>query len=672
MPASPQSETPEQVETIDHLEGDYCPAEPELSSPPTAPNIRLQPVQLDFLLRLADALNTTLDLNTLMHRVADLVRAVIDYRIFAILLVNDRTGDLRIRFQTGHTPEVERMRIKPGRGIVGQAAAQHRSVLVEDVRQVENYIPANPSVLSELAVPLIVKNRVVGVIDIQSESLACFTEEHQRLLELTASRMAVAVENARLYTRVARQAQTLTVLNEISRELTSILDLDDLLERIGQLLKRVIDFQMFTILLWSDRTQRLEHRFSSRFGERIEREHNVQLGEGIIGHAAQSRAPVLAPDTRKDPRYIVVHPEVRSELAVPLIYKGQVIGVVDLEHTRVNYYNEDHQTTLTTLSAQLAISIANAKLYQRIHEDEQRLERDLEMARQVQLRLLPSTPPQPRRAEIAAAFLPARSIGGDMYDFLDYGAAGNPLYTTSQPDRIAIVLGDVSGKAAPAALYAALVSGILRSLAARHLAPADLLTELNDQLQERKLDAQYVTMLMAVWNDEDCTLHLANAGSVQPLYVTNVVTDTDTPASSAALPTATSSPTAATPSPKKTSRKISAVAAADCPTPASLTITTIPAEGFPLGLFPKAEYDEIVIAAKPGDLFLFFSDGITDALNAEGELFGTERLEAVLRDHPSACHSAQATVDAILAAVATFQSGTAHFDDETLVVLRVL
>jgi sigma-B regulation protein RsbU (phosphoserine phosphatase) len=660
MPPAPQSDPPEQVETIDHFEGDYRPAQPELPlqpdpaapTTPAAHNIRLQPVQLDFLLRLADALNTTLDLNTLMHRVADLVRAVIDYRIFAILLVNDRTGDLRIRFQTGHTPEVERMRIKPGRGIVGQAAAQHRSVLVEDVRTAENYIPANPSVLSELAVPLIVKNRVVGVIDIQSESLAYFTEEHQRLLELTASRMAVAVENARLYTRVARQAQTLTVLNEISRELTSILDLDDLLERIGLLLKRVIDFQMFTILLWNDRTQRLEHRFSSRFGERIEREHNVPLGEGIIGHAAQSRAPVLAPDTRKDPRYIVVHPEVRSELAVPLIYKGQVIGVVDLEHTRVNYFNEEHQTTLSTLSAQLAISIANARLYQRIHEDEQRLERDLEMARQVQLRLLPSTPPQPRRAEIAAAFLPARSIGGDIYDFLDYGAAGNALYTTSQPDRIAIVLGDVSGKAAPAALYAALVSGILRSLAARHLAPADLLAELNDQLQERKLDSQYVTMLMAIWNDDDLTLRIANAGSVQPLYVTQSVTET----------------IGATPSEKGASRKPDP----DCLTPASLTTTTIPAEGFPLGLFPKAEYDELTIPAHPGDLFLFFSDGITDALNAEGESFGPERLEAVLRDHPSACHSAQSTVDAILAAVAAFQSGTAHFDDETLVVLRVL
>jgi len=643
------------------FEGDYRPAQVEqvrasedstTSEPgaPATPNIRLEPLQLDFLMRLADALNTTLDLNTLMHRVADLVRAVIDYRIFAILLVNDRTQDLRMRFQTGHTPDVERMRIKLGKGIVGQAAAERRSILVEDVGTVDNYINANPNVQSELAVPLIVKNRVVGVIDLQSESRAYFTAEHQRLLELTASRVAIAVENARLYTRVSRQAQTLTVLNEISREITSILDLDDLLERIGQLLKRVIDFQMFTILLWSDRQQRFEHRFSSRFGERITREHNVQLGEGIIGHAAQMRTPILVPDVRKDPRYIVANPEVRSELSVPLIYKGKVIGVIDLEHTRVNYYNEDHQTTLTTLAAQVAISIANARLYQRIHEEEQRLERDLAMAREVQLRLLPSAPPQPRHAEIAAAFLPARSIGGDIYDFIDYGTAGNDLYKTSQPQRIAVMLGDVSGKAAPAALYAALVSGILRSLAARHMAPADLLFELNNQLQERKLDSQYVTMLMAVWNDETRTLQIANAGSVQPVYVTNSVTGMPAPAV----------------------KRGSKDTVKDCVPEDGFNVKTIEVEGFPLGLFPDAQYDEQTIETKPGDVLVFFSDGIVDAENAAGEMFGADRLSEVLRQHPSACNSAQATVDAILAEVNAFQSGTAHFDDETLVVLRVL
>jgi sigma-B regulation protein RsbU (phosphoserine phosphatase) len=607
------------------------------------PHIRLEPLQVDFLLRLADALNTTLDLNTLMHRVADLVRAVIDFRIFAILLINDRTHELWMRFQTGHTTEVERMRVRLGRGVVGQAAVLRKSILVNDVRELENYIEANPLVRSELAVPLIVKNKVIGVLDIESELPGYFTEDHQRLLELTASRVAVAVENARLYTRVSRQAQTLTVLHEISREITSILDPDDLLERIGVLMKRVIDFQMFTILLWNDRTDLYEHRFSTRYGERVVRQRSLRAGEGIIGTAALERMPILSPDVRKDPRYQMENPETRSELAVPLLYKGRVIGVIDVEHTRVNYYNEDHQRTLTTLAAQVAVSIANAKLYQRLAEEEHRMERDLDMARQVQLRLLPGAPPRPARAEIAASFQPARSIGGDLYDFLDYGPAevvhdprspqipmrdehGNMLL----PVRTMLALGDVSGKAAPAALYAALVSGILRSLTTQRLPPSELLKALNDGLQERRLDSQYVTMLLALWNDADGTIRVANAGSVQPLLVTRGRSATD-----------------------------------------GLEVRTLKAEGFPLGLFPGATYEEMEIRTSPGDLVVFFSDGIVDATNAHGEMFGEERLATLLAHHPSAHESAQAAVDAVLEAVHTFRAGTEHFDDETIVVLRV-
>ncbi len=613
-------------------------------------NIRVEPLQIDFLMRLADALNTTLDLNTLMHRVAELVRAVIEYRIFAILLVNERTHELWMRFQTGHSPEIERVRIKLGRGVSGQAALQRRSILVEDVTRIDNYINANPSVRSELAVPLIIKNKVIGVLDIQSEEIGFFTQDHQRLLELTASRMAIAIENARLYTRVSRQAQTLTVLHEISRELTAILDPDDLLERIGALLKRVIEFQMFTILLWNDRTEQLEHRFSTRYGERIQRERNVSLGHGIIGIAALDRMPVLVPDVRRDPRYVSENPETRSELAVPLLYKGRMIGVIDLEHTRVNYFNEDHQRTLTTLAAQVAVSIVNARLYQRIHEEEQRMERDLTMAREVQLRLLPASPPVPLYAEIAASFEAARSIGGDMYDFLDYGSAPKSAFEIPEtafgsvhaPGTSSnlccgtlIALGDVSGKAAPAALYAALVSGILRSLGPQRLPPPQLLAALNDQLQERKLDAQYVTMLMALWDGAAHTVRVANAGSVQPLLVTRC-------------------------------------ANIDRALTDAIEVKTVEVEGFPLGLFPHASYDETEIHLAPGDMVLFFSDGIVDAVNSRGEQFGTERLCALMHQHPTAAQSAQSAVDAILEAVRTHQAGTEHFDDETVIALRAL
>src|ERR1700761_5575959 len=123
------------------FEGDYRPSSEVLPAPAT---VRIDPLQTEFLMRLANALNTTLDLQTLLQRTADLVRAVIDYKIFAILLLNDRTNDLRMRFQIGHTPEAERVRVRVGSGIVGRAAQTREVVLENDVSKAENYINVNP------------------------------------------------------------------------------------------------------------------------------------------------------------------------------------------------------------------------------------------------------------------------------------------------------------------------------------------------------------------------------------------------------------------------------------------------------------------------------------------------------------------------------------------------
>lgn len=591
----------------DSFEGDYRPASEHGAA---RARVRPEPIQLEFLMRLANALNATLDLQTLMHQTAELVRAVIDYRIFAILLLNDRTNDLRIRYQIGHTQEIERRRFRIGEGVIGEAAARKEAVLVNDVRKATNYVPANDAVRSELALPLIVKGRVIGVIDIESEEVGYFQEEHLRLLDLTASRVAVAIENARLYTRVSRQAQTLAVLTEISRDLSSILDLDELLERIGQLLRRLIDYQMFSILLLNERDQVLETQFAVRFGERYVPLERVPLHRGLVGTAVRTQAPVHSADVRRDARYHMVNPLTRSELAVPLIYKNKVIGVLDLEHTRANYFNEDHQRTLVTLAAQIAIAIENARLYQRVAQQEQRLEHDLDMAREVQLRLLPQTRPQHAHAEFATRFLPARTIGGDLYDFLLY-----------DKHRTGIALGDASGKAAPAALYAALVSGIMRAAAPRCPHPADMLRLLNDSLQERRVDAQYVTMVYAVWNDEDQTFEVANAGAVQPLICR------------------------------------------------SGEVETVRAEGFPLGLFPDVSYEQFTLSTRPGDAVLFFSDGLADAENPSGEMFGTERLAQLLEQHHTLC--AAKIADLIIGEISAFQAGAERFDDETLIVLRV-
>ena len=564
-----------------------------------------------MLVEVADVLNTTLELDTLLHRVAEVVKRVIDYEVFAILLLNERTQELRFRFQIGHVPEVaEKIRVKVGEGVTGRAVKERRAVLVNDVSKDHAYIQAVPHVRSELAVPLITKNKVIGVIDIEAPQQNYFKEEHARLLTLVASRIAVSIENARLYTRVLRQANTLALLNEISRELTSILNLDQLLKRVGDLLLEIIDYQMFSILLLDENKQKLVHRFSVRFKENVQIKHDIPLGRGLVGAAAQERKGILTPDVNKDPRYIRLNPETRSELCVPLIYKDEVIGVLDLENTRRNYFNDEHLRIMSTLGAQIAIAVENARLYERIHQEEQRLERDLSMAREVQHHLLPPACPVLRNAELAARFNPAHAIGGDMYDFLDYKAP-----------RSCIVVGDVSGKGAPAALYAALVSGILRSLAPGEPSPADMLATVNNSLNHRKLDAQFVVLTCAVWNDEKRTMHVANSGLPRPIYCRNGHAH------------------------------------------------MIEAAGLPLGLFENVTYEEIGMEASPGEVFVFFSDGIVDASNEKDEQFGRVRIEQVIAKH---CHrNARQIADALFHATETFSAGAPVFDDQTVVVLKV-
>jgi sigma-B regulation protein RsbU (phosphoserine phosphatase) len=603
--------TPPSPRTEPELEGDYRPADPANTGAYLDPaNIRVEPADMAYLMQLADALNTTLDLETLLRRTSELVQGVIPYSIFAILLVNDRTNELRVRFKIGQTTHVEGLHIPMGRGVAGQVALTRQPVLLNDVTQSEAYVEVNPGVRSELAVPLIVKNRLIGVMDIESEQPDYFRPEHLRLLTFTASRIAQAIENARLYARVSRQAQTLTVLNEIATELTSILDLDPLLERVGQLLRRLIDYQMFTVMLLDEKSETLITRYAWRFGHAHAPMRRIPTTSGLVGAAVREWRLVNVPDVSQDPRYLETNPETRSELIVPLFHKGRIIGVLDLEHTRAGFFHEEHERVLTTLGAQVAIAIENARLYQAVSSQERQLERDIAMAREVQLRLQPTEPPEEHNAEMAVRFLPARTIGGDLYDFLDYGFK-----------RTAIVLGDVSGKAAPAALFAALVSGIMRAAAKQRPEPARMLALLNDALQERKLESQYVTMLFAVWNGDSRSLQVANSGAVQPILCRNC------------------------------------------------EVTPVLAEGFPLGLFPGATYEEISVAAEPGDVVVFVSDGILDAENAQGEMYGQERLSALLCSHHDA--NAREIADALHADVSRFQGEQERFDDETIIVLKV-
>ena len=404
---------------------------------------------LDFLLEVASVTQETLDLDRLLASVADMIKEVLPSQIFAIMLYSEREKGLRIRYSIGHREELVKNLVVPlGEGITGIAAKEKLPILVGDVRTDPRYLSVLDAVRTELAVPMLARGKLVGVIDIQSTKLHAFTEYDRTLLRLIGSRVAVAIENARLYRRVDRQNRTLKTLARLSQEFSSILHPDELLQKIASTVRELINYDAFSILLVDDEAKVLRHRFSIRYDQQVELD-NIALGKGVTGAAAESRQPIRVDDTRIDPRYIASHPSIRSEVAIPLVLHDRAVGVMDLESMRVGYYNEEQVRTLSLLAPQIASSIENARLYQELAQREQRMDTDLKAARKVQSVLLPLIAPDIPGLEIGIGLRPAREISGDLYDFFEYGS-----------EHAVIAFGDSSGKGPAAALYGALVSGL--------------------------------------------------------------------------------------------------------------------------------------------------------------------------------------------------------------------
>ncbi|HEX4227461.1 MAG TPA: SpoIIE family protein phosphatase [Bryobacteraceae bacterium] len=564
---------------------------------------------LDFLLEVSSATAETLDLDVLLANVADIIKEVIPHDLFAILLYNERIGGLKMRYSIGHRDEVARnLVIQMGEGITGASAASRQPILAGDVRADPRYLSALDAVRAELTAPMLVRGKLVGVIDLQSTRLNAFSEQDRALLTLIATRVAFSIDNARLYRRVERQGRLMRVLAHLSQEFSSILDLDELLTKIAVTVRALINFEAFSIFLLEPNEGILRQRFSQRYDDRAGVDH-VEMGAGIVGAAAASRESIRVGDTLNDPRYIAVGQDTRSEVSVPLILRDRVVGVMDLESTRLNFFTEDHLRALTLLAPQIASSVENARLYQELAQREQRMEQDLKAAFKLQSVLLPRNAPDIIGLNMAVKSRPAREISGDLYDFFEL-----------RDDYTLIAFGDVSGKGAAAALYGALVSGLLRTLAPRRRSPAQLMKDLNEALLERKVDAQYVTLLLLLWDARTRTFAMAGSGVLPPMVC----------------------------------RK------------GKIVETRL--EGVPLGMLEDQDYEQVQFAAEPDDYILLYSDGIEDQLHENAE-YGRDRLIHILT---SQCGQTPCdVVQVIFEDIDAFRGATPLTDDQTIIAMKV-
>ena len=572
---------------------------------------------LTTLIDLGRQVAAVLDFEDLVAQIPKLIARLIQFDAFAVYLLDERRNDLRVAYSVGYPEGAEPTRLKQGEGLVSAAVASQMPLLVNDVSGDARYVPVVPGMSSELVVPLLQKKRPIGALNILSHRKDQFTASDVELLRQFAAHVSVSIVNARLFERSRADAEAFETLAEIGRDVASVLDLDELFSRIGSSMRRVIDYRTFGIWLLDDETRELEIKYAVQYGEHSQVK-TVPLGEGLVGYAALHGEPVLVADVSQDPRYINAVEDVRSELAIPLLLKDRCIGVLDLESPELDAFSKRDVEILTLLASQAAVAIENARLYETVRHNEVRLEKELHFAQRVQAALLPvGLPKRMKGVDVGARFAPARELGGDFHDFL-----------SPESNMLAVALGDVSGKGVPAALYSVFAAELVRgrTFRRRYLpdrsGPASVLSSVNTILHQRQLEEYYCTLCYAIFDLKRRNVTLANSGLPYPIRAS------------------------------------------------AEGVSAIELPGVPLGSFQGSTYDEITFALHTGDVFVFCSDGVYEAMTENGDEFGAARLIDVVTQ--SRDQAPRAIVDRIFEAVEAFRDGFAPNDDMTAVAVKII
>jgi sigma-B regulation protein RsbU (phosphoserine phosphatase) len=340
-------------------------------------------------------------------------------------------------------------------------------------------------------------------------------------------------------------------------------------------------------------------------------ELHLKLGEGFIGHVAVTREPIICGDVSTNPIYIDARRETKSEMVAPIISNDEVIGVFDLESDELNTYSDDDLQILMLLASQVAIIIEKVMLHDQLIE-KKRLEGQLEVARQVQLELLPAGDPKLEGYDISAYNYPTEEVSGDYYDWVR-------IYD----DQIGLVIADVSGKGVPAALLMAFLRASLRAATHVGYSPHISMAKVNYLLWESIERNQFVTAFYGILDASSRTLAYTNAGHNPALLIDETG-----------------------------------------------TVTFLERGSVPLGMFSDTRYHEYHLTIEPGDVLLLYTDGITEAMSPDGEEFGRDRLARAVKGVVDL--SARELIAAVHREVIDWTAGEGMDDDGTLFVIKAV
>ncbi|MDH3942762.1 MAG: SpoIIE family protein phosphatase [Anaerolineae bacterium] len=574
---------------------------------------------LALLYNLFKTVGSSLDLDEVLNQVMDeVITAIRAERGFIVLRAND--GSLEFWAARGLNQEnIQEPDAQVSHSLIEKVLAEGSSLLTLDAQQ-EEVLKDRESVMglrlkAVLCSPLVTKGKVIGAIYLDNRlKEGAFSQNDSALLEAIAGTAAMVIENARLFQHSQSQVKTLHLLYDINTDLTATLDLERVLTTSLERIQDTLGTAACSILtLEGD-----ELVFQVAIGEKSEeiKPFRIPTGHGIAGWVVENAEGVIVNDVEQDPRFFSGADEetgfvTKQLMAAPMIVNDQTLGVIEV-FNKPGGFGEADLELLKTIAGSAAIALENARLYL-VAVEKGRMEQELQMARRVQTSLIPDKVPRRKGWEFAARWVPAREVSGDYYDFIQ----GNGK-------KVGVLIADVTDKGMPAALFMAFSRSILRASLDHSESPGKSVTYANEMICADSTIGMPVTAFYALLDPASGQMTYVNAGHNPPLHFR-----------------------------AKDGR-----------------LVELKATGMLLGAIEEAEYGEAVIELGAGDMVVFFTDGIPDAINKSKEDFGEARLKALVQEHAN--KSAQEMIDVLENSILEFIDENAQFDDITMVVVKRL
>jgi sigma-B regulation protein RsbU (phosphoserine phosphatase) len=569
-----------------------------------------------LLLEAARTFNSTLEYEELVDLVLRLVmKAVNSEAALAFRVDHDRT-DMKVRFLRATDSAKTVFNLELGQGVVGWVALYKEPVMVNDPetdpridKRMEEL--AGIKINSLLCVPLVGKGHMIGVIEAINKVSGPFTDADLDILVGLNNQIAVAMDNAHLYREVRREALEKDLLYQIGKKLSGSLEVNQVMQEIMDSLKQVIQYDAGGVFLIERKVSEIHSLYTVGYDPLYDSQLKLKIGQGLIGHVASTGEPVIVPDVCKDPRYIDSNPPTKSEIVVPIKLDNRIIGVINLESEQLDAYSNRALALISAFASQAAISLERARLHERSLEGK-KLQEQLNIAREIQRSFLPPKDPTIQGYDIAGRNISSGQVGGDYYDFIRI-----------VDSHFGIAIGDVSGKGIPAALIMASFRASLIAEIRNNYSIRTICRKVNSLLYESLESGNYVTAVYGVLDSRNHIFTFANCGHNPPILIR-----------------------------------------------ANGEVELMHEGGPILGVAKDSAYEERALVINRGEVMVFYTDGVTEVFNDEGQEFGMDRLIGVIKANLT--KSAYDIGETIYGECTRFAGADHFWDDLTMIVIKRL